>query len=284
MGYVDFILNLAGLLLWLNWRSIRFDPLEKRTPATLMGTLRPAEPKKMRRWHLLVFIVGLLTLRALIYRWIGGMTGWTAQLNLDVVVLSFRSDLLGRIMLFSFLSFALALGIFYVVLLFLSLLKGPDPIRRLIKIPLGGLDDWPAWAKVLLPLVGGAVCWWSLTWLLSWQQICPPPVSMAQRIEEALVIGLASYLLWKFPLVALLFLHLLNSYIYFGKHPVWNYVDVTSRKLLRPLKQIPLRAGRVDFAPLMGIVIIFFVSRLLENGVEMWGIPGLIKIYGRLPF
>ena len=27
MAYVDFILNLAGLLLWLNWRSIRFDPL-----------------------------------------------------------------------------------------------------------------------------------------------------------------------------------------------------------------------------------------------------------------
>ena len=30
MGYVDFILNLAGLLLWLNWRSDRFDPLVKR--------------------------------------------------------------------------------------------------------------------------------------------------------------------------------------------------------------------------------------------------------------
>ena len=58
MGYVDFILNLAGLLLWLNWRSIRFDPLVKRTPATLMGTLRPAAPKKLRRWHLLVLLAG----------------------------------------------------------------------------------------------------------------------------------------------------------------------------------------------------------------------------------
>ena len=27
MGIVDFILNLAGLLLWLNWRSGGFDPL-----------------------------------------------------------------------------------------------------------------------------------------------------------------------------------------------------------------------------------------------------------------
>ena len=71
MGYVDSILNLAGLLLWLNWRTIRFDPLEKRTPATLMGTLRPAAPKKIRRWHLLAVIAGLLVLRAAAYRWIG---------------------------------------------------------------------------------------------------------------------------------------------------------------------------------------------------------------------
>ena len=65
MGIVDFILNLAGLLLWLNWRSIRFDPLAKRTPATLTGTLRPADPHKTRRWHLLAIIAGLLVLRAM---------------------------------------------------------------------------------------------------------------------------------------------------------------------------------------------------------------------------
>ena len=58
MGIVDFILNLAGLLLWLNWRSNRFDPLVKRLPATLMGTLRPRRAQTLRRWHLLAFIAG----------------------------------------------------------------------------------------------------------------------------------------------------------------------------------------------------------------------------------
>lgn len=275
MGYVDFILNLAGLLLWLNWRSIRFDPLEKRTPATLMGTLRPAEPKKLRRWHLLFFIVGLLLLRALIYRWIGGMTNWTGQLNLQVVVLSFRSDLLDRIMLFSFLSFGLALGIFYVGLLLLSLLKGPDPIHRLIKIPLGLLDDWPAWVKILLPFIVAAVAWWSLSWWLDWLQISLPPVSQAHRIEQALTVGLASYLVWEYPLVALLMLHLLSSYIYFGRHPIWNYVDQTSRKLLRPLKGIPLRAGRFDFAPLVALALVFLAAQFFERGLN-W-------LYVRLP-
>src|SRR5215469_11556331 len=93
MGAVDFILNLAGLLLWLNWRSNRFDPLVKRLPATLMGTLRPAAPKKLRRWLFLIFIALLLGLRALIYCWIGTMfpNVWVGKLNLGLTMLSFRS-------------------------------------------------------------------------------------------------------------------------------------------------------------------------------------------------
>ena len=42
MGLIDFILNLAGLLLWLNWRAAKADPLGKPAPATLIGTLRRA--------------------------------------------------------------------------------------------------------------------------------------------------------------------------------------------------------------------------------------------------
>ena len=81
MGYVDFILNLAGLLLWLNWRSVRFDPLAKRTPATLMGTLRPAAPKKIRRWHLLAVIAGLLPApQPVAARYVRGAVGYRADL------------------------------------------------------------------------------------------------------------------------------------------------------------------------------------------------------------
>ena len=79
MGLIDFILNLAGLLLWLNWRSVRFDPLGKRTPATLIGTLRRAEPRRLRRWHLLAALGGLLLLRALFYWQIGSAAHWTGR-------------------------------------------------------------------------------------------------------------------------------------------------------------------------------------------------------------
>jgi uncharacterized protein YggT (Ycf19 family) len=276
MGYVDFILNLAGLLLWLNWRSIRFDPLGKRKPATLMGTLRPASPPKFRRWHVLAFIGGLLLLRAVVYRWLGASV-WAGQLDLGVTVLSFRSDSFLRMLVFSVFSFGLALGIFYLCLLLLSLLQGPEPIHGLVKIPLGRVDGWPRWAKILLPLVVAIIGWCLVFRLLVGLQVLPPTISVAQRLEQSLVIGLRGYLVWKFPVVAILALYLLNSYIYFGNHPFWKYIHALAQKLLRPLRAIPfLRIGRVDFAPLVGIALIF----LAAEGVGR----GLTWLYAKVPF
>lgn len=278
MRLVDFILNLAGLLLWLNWRSIRFDPLGKRTPATLIGTLRLAEPRRMRRWHLLAVLAGLLLLRAVFYWQIGSAAHWTGNLNLGVVTLSFRSDLFDRILLFSFLSFGLALGVLYLWLLLLSLLSGPEPLpfHRLVKVPLGGIDRWPRWLKCLLPFVVTAVFWWLASWLLAYLEVIPPPVSPADRLEQAVVVGLGSYLAWKYIAGALLILYLLNSYIYFGRHPIWPYVTAGAQTLLAPLSRLPLRAGKVDFAPVIGIMLLFVAAEGAGRG--------LVFLYGRLPF
>jgi uncharacterized protein YggT (Ycf19 family) len=127
---------------------------------------------------------------------------------------------------------------------------------------------------VVLPFVGAAAGWWLASWLFVWMQIVPP-VSMAARFEQSLVIGLSSYLVWKIPASVLLVLHLLNSYIYFGRHPLWKYVAATSQKILQPLRKIPLRLGKVDFAPIVGIVIIFLTAESLAHG--------LARLYAKLP-
>ena len=267
MGIVDLILNLAGLLLWLNWRSIQFDPLTKRTPATLMGTLRPASPQKLRHWHFLILIAGLLLLRALIYRWLGSATGsTTSYLDFGATSQGFRRDIFAQALAFSFFSFVRALVILYIWLLFFSILSGPDPINRLIKIPLGRASDWPRPVKIILPFVITAVLWWLASWIF---EKLPPALAgtLAQKFQGAVVIGLSSYLVWKFPACIILLLHLLSSYIYFGRHPLWNYVSQTAQNLLRPLKNIPLRVARVDFAPVLAIAIIFFLSELAERGL-----------------
>lgn len=277
MALIDLILNLAGLLLWLNWRSIRFDPLGKRTPATLIGTLRRAEPRRLRRWHLLAALGGLLLLRALFYWQIGSAAHWTGTLNLSVITLSFRSDYFVRMLLFSIFSFGLTLGVFYLWLLLLSILAGPEPLpfHRLVRMPLGGIDRWARGVKFLLPLMVTATFWWLASWLLAWLQVIPEPVSPAHRIEESLVIGLSSYLAWKYLAGALLVLHLLTSYIYFGKHPFWGYVNAGAQTLLSPLRALPLRVGKADFAPVVGIVLVFLAAELAGRG--------LVFLYERLP-
>lgn len=278
MGIVDFILNLAGLLLWLNWRSNRFDPLIRRPPATLMGTLRPADPRKLRRWDLLVFLATLLLLRAVIYWWIGRETNWSGKLNLGVVVPCFSSasHWMGfcRMVLYSFLSFGLVLGIFNVSLLPLSLLAGPLPIHGLVTIPLGRVDGWPRWVKVILPFFVTAILWWLLSWPLNRLDVLAP-VSLAGRFQQSVVLGVSSYLLWQFPIGAILVLHLLNSYIYFGKHPFWRYINATAHTVLQPLRKIPLRIGRVDCAPLLALAIVFFTAQLAALG--------LTALFARLP-
>jgi hypothetical protein len=274
MNWVDLILNIAGLLLWLNWRAGKADPLGKRTPATLIGTLRSAAPQKMRRWDVPVVLAALIFLRAVLYWLIGSALRWVAELNLGVIRIPFRADEFGRlwflrILLFSFLSFLLTLGIFYSCLLLLSLLKGPKPVHDFVRMQLGRLDAWTPAVKWLLPLVVTTAGWWLTSWLLAWLQIIPQ-LSPAWRIESALIIATQSYLLWQFPIAAILVLHLLNSYIYFGRHPVWNYVDETARTLLKLLKGIPfLRIGKVDFAPVVGIALVFLIAQLADWGVGM---------------
>jgi hypothetical protein len=277
MSWVDFILNIAGLLLWLNWRAGKIDPLGKRTPATLVGTLRQAEPSRVWRWSLPLFLGAFLFLRALLYWQVGSALRWAGTLNLGVISLSFRSDLFGRALLFSILSFLLALGVLYSCLLLLSLLKGPKPVQAFVRLQLGRIDDWPSAVKLALPFVVTAIAWWAASWALVGLRIIPQPLSPAVRIEESLIIAVQSYLIWEFPIAALLTLHLLNNYIYFGRHPIWNYADVTAGRLLRPLaslKWLPLRIGKVDLKPVVGIAAVFFSAELAGRV--------LLRLYSRL--
>jgi uncharacterized protein YggT (Ycf19 family) len=268
MNWVDLILNIAGLLLWLNWRAGKVDPLIKRTPATLAGTLRRTEPMRIQRWHLPIVLGALLFLRAVFYWLIGSALGWAATLNLGVISPTFRSNWFGPILLFSVLSFALTLGIFYSWLLFLSLLKGPKPVHDFVRMQLGRIDDWPPGVKIFLPLIVTAAGWWLASWLLVWFRIIPPPVSAMWRFEESLIIASQAYLIWKFPAAVLLVLHLLNTYIYFGRHPIWNYTDAASQTMLEPLKKIPMRIGKVDFSPIAGIALVFLIAGLADRGLR----------------
>jgi uncharacterized protein YggT (Ycf19 family) len=286
MSLLDFILNLAGLLLWISWRNQPFDPIHRLRPATLTGTLRPAEPTHVKRWHFLAGLLALLCLRPLFYSWVGGALGWVASIDLGAVALSFRSDLFWqRMMPYSFASFGQLLIVFYTWLVLFSFSTPPGaepgPGHRWVRLQLGKLAGLPTGLRALLPLMVMGLGWLALSPALEYLGVVPSARDWSHRAQQALVIGLGSYLFWKYALVAVLALHLLDTYVYLGSSPLWNFVNATGRWLLRPLRALPLRFGRMDFAPLIGIVLVFLLAMLAEGDGEKWGLSVLFR---KLPF
>ena len=269
MGLIDFILSLAGVLVWLNWRSIRFDPLVKTTPATLVGTLRRAEPRRRKGWHLLAGLAGLLVLRAVLYHLIGPEADWKPKLDLFFVVPSFHSHVFLHALLFSLLSFARMLIICYFWLLMLAVINRrntePDPLQKTLGLHLGPVARWPWPVQVLLPVVLIAGLWLALHPLLVHLEIVGRVRSMAGLAEQGVLIGLALYFSLQYLLPPFLLLHLVASYVYLGSSPAWDFVRATARNLLAPLRWLPLRVGRLDFAPVAGVILLLFLLHWLPS-------------------
>ena len=266
MGLINSILNLAGLLLWLGWRDVTSGSLLQNSTTPLVRTLRQAGTSVMARRKYLGGLAGLLLLRALIYGWIGPAVNWTPKLDLVAIVIPFRSEFFGRMLLFSLCSFGAMLAGFYLSLLLISLVNRsvPDtePLQKFVRSHLGYFERLPWLVKLLLPLAVATLLRLGLSPLLGWWGILPSAVTVGAAVKQGLLIGLGALLVWKHVIATFLLLYFLNSYVYFGGNPLWNFVNLTTRRLLAPLRWLPLRFGRMDLAPVVGIVLVFLLAEL----------------------
>jgi uncharacterized protein YggT (Ycf19 family) len=302
MGLLDFILNLIGLLLWFNWRAARFDPLSVSRPATLAGTIRRAEKTAFKRWHLPLGLLALLLLRVPLYVEFGSALNWTGKIDLGTISLPFKSNATSYIpmLLYSFYSFGLVLAVFLSWVLLLSALKSgateSDPLRQLLQLHLGKMERWSRGTKLLLPLLALTPIWWLASWPLTFYGIMPAPSDMLARLLQALLVGFGSYLAWKFLLIGIFALYFVSSYVFFGRQPFWQHLDLVARQLLAPLRRLPLRLGKIDFAPLAGIILVLGIAYVAEHGIKtpqrytaegkpkgrLVDLPGLVDFYARV--
>ena len=241
----------------------------RRAPGDVFGLDHSAAARPTPRIYYLVALIALLGIRAVAYWQLGTQTDWSPRIPLGPVTFWFRSDLPGRMVLFSVLSFGVALGILYLCLLLLSWVHPPtseiDPAQRLVRAHLGWLDRWPTVMKLLLPLLVTALVWCACYPLLVKLRIVPTDVNSPWRVvAQGAVVGLAVYLVLKFFLVAVFALYLLNSYVYLGEFPLWNFINLTARGLLRPIKWIPLQVGKIDLAPVLAIIVVLVSARFSQ--------------------
>jgi uncharacterized protein YggT (Ycf19 family) len=280
MSAIDWILNCAGVLLWINWNSSVGRFPQGSPPLTLASTIKSAETRRGTQWLSLLALIVILAGRSFFYWHVGQSAGWTPSLDLGVIRLPFRSDYFSRMALFSLLSFACALAIFYAWLLLLSLLNGAvpkeEPMQRLLRLQLGKIEHLPASIKLLLPLLLSTLAWGLGSPGLVRMGIVPPPLSAGHLWQQALLLGASSYLVWKFALLVLCLLYLVNSYIYLGKSYFWQCVDVTGSNLLHPLRRLPVCFGKLDLSPILGIGLVLLLAH--------WAAIGLPRLFERLPF
>jgi uncharacterized protein YggT (Ycf19 family) len=283
MTLLDSILNLAILLLWLSWRSSRLDPVVNSSPATLAGTLKTTSATHLRGWQFLIGLGLLLTLRVLVYREIGSPVEWTPKLNLGFVVLAFRSDLLATAALYSLLSTLRLVVVFYFWLFFLVAVNrscpSPGAILRLIRSHLGRVARWPVVAQLGLPMLIAAGLWFVWFPALAHCRLVLPAGSFAQVAAQGGLVGLALILTLKYLIPPIVLLHMVNSYVYLGTNPLWDFIAGTSDGLLKPLRPLPLQIARLDLRPLAGgcLAILLFhwlpewgMAKLAQRNLVLW--------------
>lgn len=283
MSSIDLLLNFAGLLLWLAWRSYALDPLRRSTPATLVGTLKRAEPYRFRRWQILAGLSLLLILRGVLYWQVGPAADWTPKLDLLIVVLPFRIDFAGVAILYSFASFLRALAVLYCWFLALAFvnhgIEETDPLHKLVRLQLGRVSRLPRALQALFPLISVTIAWAVLHPLFVRAGVITPAESWVNLLGQGLLVGAALYLSVKYLFPILLLAHLVISYVYVGRSPIWDYVSATAQRLLKPIRRLPLRFARIDFAPLLAAVIIlllldalpkYLLLKAARSGGHLW--------------
>jgi hypothetical protein len=286
LDIIDLILNVAGLLLWLNWRTVKLEPVHR--PATLAGTVRRTEPLPLRRWHFLVALFLLLIVRAIFYGHIGPAVNWTPRLDLTIVAPAFPLTRNGHVFyrsaaLFSLLSFILVVLIFYFWLLALAVINrkvtSPDPMHKIVLLQLGGIGRWPLIIQLLLPFFVSVALWMGCHPLLVHIGVTSHARSNVVLLEQGLILGLNAYLSLRYLLAAILFIYLITSYVFLGSNALWDFIGTTSRNILLPLKWLPLKLGRIDATPVLGIILIiallfvlpgYLLRNLDKHNLTLW--------------
>jgi hypothetical protein len=266
MSYIDFILNLAGLLLWINWRSLGF--VAPPAVLSLASAVKPTKKERRERWLFLLVLPGLILFRALFYWQMSGLLEWTPKLPLGIMIISCKCESFPRYLLYSLFSFGLALAVFYIWLFLLAAInrqvQEPDAVQKLVRLHLGWFGQWPAFLQLIMPFVLTMALWPILHQMFNGLGLMPAAKSLWHLARQSLSMSLAVIIAWEYLLAALMGLYFLNTYIYFGPASFWAFITTSGKNLLRPLRW--LRFGKLDFAPLVGMVLVLVVC----EGLSRW--------------
>lgn len=280
MGFLDLVLNIIAVLLWINWRVDRslvslgtghghISHLELSSSS--MG--RVNSRRGFSGWKKAViparqtlFCLGLILLgKPLIYHYmLRHMMEWNPMLKLGVVSIPFSMDYLGQMYLFSIASFILTLFIVYMSMILIRILsRGETSIENSFQNVFVGfmarsVEGWPVFFKICLPGVVGGILWLIFAPIIEVMEVLPDQ-SWSAVFKECIVLGLASYLPWGGLVMILLGVHIITCKFRLGTSSIWSYLDYINAKLIKPLSYLQLQIFKYDFTALVELPIVYLI-------------------------
>jgi len=271
MDLIHFILNAAAMLLWLSWRSHRFVPTNDFRGGTLLSTLKKTERGQFNQKTLISSLVILLAARSILYWQIGSAVKWTPRMDMAVISIPFRSDYFDRMLLFSLLSFAAWVAVFCFWLMFLQLVNHrageANPWQAIVRRHLGWVSALPVGIRIVTPAVVAFLCWMAISFYFTYLRILPEPRTWQHWMGQGVVLAVTVHLLCVPIILAVMFLHVLNSYVYLGNYAFLAYVNGTAQNIMRCIRWLPLRFGKVDLAPIVISLIVLGLNWVLLRGI-----------------
>jgi len=259
MDWLHGILNLAGLLLWVSWRTGTMP--RSQPPRNLTGPTPGQGPVYRLSWVYLLVLLALLSGRAVFYNQFGPGLDWIPRLDLLNVSHPFRSDSLPHALAYSVLSFGHWLAALYFCLALLGTVQPQSEAtgqwREFLKAQFGWPDGLPPlaqWLAIAVLALGFRLA--EATWIETLESVTTPASHLPMLV--LLDLRAAVYLI-----ITLLALYLLNSYVYFGGQSFWKTVDESGKQMLTPLRILPWEARKIDFAPIVALAIAYGVSHAL---------------------
>lgn len=266
MLVIDFILNLAAWILLVNGSMQFGSRKDLQRPLTLLGTLKLPQPSIREAWVLISVALVILIVKSLLLHYLGAPLETTMHLSFLLLNVFFKTGSIVSMVwmgLASFLKFTLMAYIWIWVLWSLSRKGLAENLEESLKSGLGILGRLPNALQPVLLILFGMMGWVVLGLCFGVFGVLPTSIPIPLLIWQALWISLSAWVgvYWLF--VLLMILYLIHSYVYLGKWEGWDWLEGVGDRLLFPLKKLPLQWARIDFAPLVFLILNWLIYSTL---------------------
>jgi len=275
MQIIDFILNVAAWILWVNgWMQCR-NPVKMDRPLTLLSTLKASPPKISVAWFYFGGFLVILLIKTLFLHYLGAPLQTTMSIDFLLFFVYFKTGSffsMASMAVASFLKIALIAYIWVWFLWHLSRKGIADNLVNSLGDSMGLLKGRHVLIQVSVFLLGGVLGWLGLGLYFSWMGALPSNQETSLLLWQGLWLSLSAWVGLYWLIVAMLSAYLIHSYIYLGPWEGWDWLEGMVERLLSPLKPLPLQWARIDFAPLVALglnwLIFTALIRLIQYGYQ----------------